>query len=635
MCGISGYSGQFNPDLLDRMTVSMKHRGPDDQGRYILNEAGIGLAHVRLSIIDLSVDGHQPMIDELTGNVIVYNGEIYNYQSLRSSLIAKGVQFKTQTDTEVVLKLYQHEGCDLLNKLKGMFSFAIFDRQKKSLFIARDQFGVKPFYYALTPKGFIFASEIKSILQEASVSRALNPQAVDAYIRYLWSPAPHTMLKAVKKLEPGHAMLIQDGIIKKAWSYYTLPIGTGSHMQTEKEASENLVSLLSKSVSEQMIADVPVGAFLSGGLDSSALVALAKSQFPDLDLPCFTMRFNDPSQEQVADLPYAKLAAKYLNVSLNIIDVKPEMLQNLGAMIYALDEPQADPAAINTYLISSLAHERGIKVLLSGAGGDDLFTGYRRHYALQASKYLYALPQSVKLGISKMTAKLPQNYAMLRRLSKGLRYLNYSAHEYITSYFYWLDPKIQTNMYGELMLQHSYEDSLSASLNTVPAKTSALNKMLYLEMKHFLCDHNLNYTDKMAMATSVEVRVPFLETSLVEFAAKLPLHFKQRGREGKWLLKKAMQPYLPNRIIYRAKSGFGVPLRHWLRHDLRPMMLALLSEPSINARGLFNAKAVAQLIKLNQMHPIDASYSLLAMMNIELWCQTFIDDDVPQVRSFI
>lgn len=634
MCGISGYNGDFNPKILDAMQMSMQHRGPDDHGIYVANESGVGFAHRRLSIIDLSEHGHQPMLDEATGHVICFNGEIYNYRELRSSLEIKGHIFKTKTDTEVLLKLYQEYRYDFLNKLKGMFAFAIYDARQKNIFIARDHFGVKPLYYANTPKGFLFASEIKSILQERSVSRELNPESINAHVQYLWSPAPHTMLKAVKKLQPGFAMLVKDKKIMKHWQYYDLPMGNKHNDMSEIEAKETLLSLFKSSIDEQLISDVPVGAFLSGGLDSSAIVALIKSQHPDMDMPCFTMRFDDPGNEQMPDLPYAKRVAKHLNVNLNIIDAKPNMLQDLSTMVYYLDEPQADPAAINTYLISSLARKQGVKVLLSGAGGDDLFTGYRRHYALQASSALYKLPMFAKQGISKIASLIPQQHAHLRRLSKGLKYLNHSEKKYITSFFNWLDPKAQTNLYGELMLQDSMTDSLLPSLELLSTGTSKLDQMLYLEMKHFLADHNLNYTDKMAMATGVEVRVPFLDTALVNFASSLPENFKQRGKVGKWILKEAMSAYLPKDIIHRPKSGFGVPLRHWLQNDLQPMMQDLLSEKSISNRGIFNASSVEKLIRQNQEKRVDASYSLLAMMNIELWCQNFIDNAVPEVRVF-
>lgn len=635
MCGISGYSGHFDSSLLTAMNHTLSHRGPDGAGTFVSEDHLVGLAHRRLAIIDLSEEATQPMQDVQTRHVITYNGELYNYRDLRQMLIQRGVQFKTASDTEVVLKLYAEYGVSCLDYLEGIYAFGIYDQQKKTLFLARDGFGVKPLYYAETEKGFLFASELKALLQSPAVSRTLDYQTIDYHLRYLWSPAPHTMLKQVKKLAPGFALLVKEGQCEKQWQFYDLPYETSYSRASASDLANTLEETLSDAVHQQLVSDVPVGAFLSGGLDSSAIVALAKARAPDLDLPCFTLRFSTKDSGQIDELPYAQHVAKHLKVPLSVIDAKATLLQNLPAMVYALDEPQADPAAINTYLIAKLARDQGIKVLLSGAGGDDLLTGYRRHQALMWNRYLLLLPYFLKTGIARTANAVSQYHPILRRLGKGLAYLDLPTSEHLISYFHWLSPKIAGQLQTK-MAPHTLftPDILHASLQRFPTTVHPLNQLLYLEAKHFLADHNLNYTDKMAMAAGVEVRVPFLDQKLAAFAASLPIRMKQRGRQGKWLLKEAMKAHLPKTIIHRPKTGFGVPLRSWLQSDLKPMMQTLLNEESLKKRGIFNPKAVSQLINQNAQQKIDATYPILSLMCIELWCQTFLDHPTPQAVYF-
>ena len=632
MCGIAGFSGKFDSDLLTQMSKVITHRGSDDAGIYWLPEKDIGLAHRRLSIIDLSPLGHQPMWDTTETAMIVFNGEIFNYRELRADLVATGYKFKSKTDTEVLLNLYIRDGEAMLSKLNGMFAFAIRDTRTDSLFLARDGVGVKPLYYSNTTKGFLFASELKALLQEKSVERTLNFEAIHYYLTYLWCPAPHTMLNSVKKLEPGHALMVQNGQIQRHWQFYDLPYQQNIEPLSENEAIEQLQAHLKRAVERQMISDVPVGAFLSGGLDSSSVVALAKQQVPDQKLQCFTIGFNDSATTRegfVADLPYAQQVAQHLNVDLHTIYVGSEMAQQLEKMIYHLDEPQADPAPLNVLFISQLAREHGIKVLLSGAGGDDLFTGYRRHYALMQERYWKWMPKLARKQLSQVTQRLPVTHSLGRRLSKAFRYAYLNDEERIASYFYWLDPQQQYRLYSPACQEYLYSISpatpLVASLTKLPAEVHPLNRLLYLEGKHFLADHNLNYTDKMSMAAGVEVRVPLLDPDLVALAARLPVQYKQRGREGKWIFKKAMEPYLPDDVIYRPKTGFGVPLRGWLRNQLKPLIDDTLSESSLKKRDLFDFATVQNLREMDKVGRVDGTYTIFALTCIELWCRIFID----------
>ena len=629
MCGIAGFSGHFSQALLVSMIETISYRGPDHQAVYYNASSQIGLAHRRLSIIDVSAKGNQPMWDASHTVCIVFNGEIYNFQKLRKELVEEGFKFNNDTDTEVILNLYLRDGIELFKKLNGIFAFAIYDTRNQQILLARDHFGVKPLYYAQTNAGFLFASELKCLLKESSVSRELNPMAIHNHLRYLWSPSPDTMLKSIKKLLPGHACMIKAGTMQKQWCYYDLPYDQPIKPYSVNEAVSLLQTKLKQAVERQLISDVPVGAFLSGGLDSSAIVAMVKEIDPARKLPCFTMRFADQfgrSEGTVEDLPYAEKVAKYLNVPLHVIDVHADMIDQLPMMIEHLDEPQADPAALNTFFIAKLARDQGMKVLLSGAGGDDIFSGYRRHYALMQERYWAWWPKGIRRQFRVLTQKFPEN--KLRRFKKAFAYADVDRTQRIASYFYWLQPDIQCGLYSNdlsrQLISAEQDDALLNTLCQLPKEMPDLNKMLYLETKYFLADHNLNYTDKMSMAASVETRVPFLDLDLVEYAASLPIAFKQNGNVGKWILKKAMKNYLPQDVIYRKKTGFGVPLRFWLKNNLRAMVVDLLSEQSINQRGLFNAGAVKKLIADNQTGKIDATYPIFSLLCIELWCRRFL-----------
>ena len=632
MCGIAGFSGDYDGILLDRMINSIAHRGPDDSGIWFNGARSVGLAHKRLSIIDLSSDAKQPMTNPQKVITIVFNGEIYNYRDLRKELQKRGYFFKSKSDTEVLIHLYDEFGHKMLDRLNGIFAFAIWDNLKEELFIARDGLGVKPLYYVQNNNGFLFASELKAILKNPGIDKSLNHHAIHYCLSYLWCPAPHTMLKSVCKLEPGYALVIRNGKIQKKWCFYDLPYGQQVFDSSENEITKNLAKEIKEAVHRQMVSDVPVGAFLSGGLDSSAVVAFARQMNPDQKLDCFTIGFENSTgkfEGFAEDLPYAQKVAKYMGVKLHTITVGPEMVNRIEEMIYFLDEPQADPAPLNVMFISELAREHGIKVLLSGAGGDDIFSGYRRHYALLSEKYWSWLPKTCLKSLRIFSNRLPQNNPIGRRLGKAFRYADCSNEERLISYFLWIDENIQRSLYTDDLrnaLENSNAiDSLRQSLSRIPTEKNPLNRMLYLETKHFLADHNLNYTDKMGMAAGVEIRVPLLDRELVNFATRIPPHLKQKGRVGKYIFRKAMEPYLPREVIYRPKSGFGAPLRKWLHGDLREVVLKMLGKRSLKNRGLFNPESVKKLIDDDYSGKIDASYTIFSLMCIEWWQRIFLD----------
>ena len=635
MCGVLGFSGRFDAAALTAGLHSIAHRGPDDTGQFIDSDSGIGLGHVRLSILDLSSLGHQPMTSPDGAVVIVFNGEIYNFRELRAELEANGHRFRSQTDTEVLLNLYLAEGEAMLSRLNGIFAFALWDGRSKSMFLARDGLGVKPLYYATTDRGVAFSSEIKSLIRLVPEVRELDAVALHRYMSFLWCPGEGTPLKAVRKLSPGEAMWVSQGRILRRWMWYRLPSFRGVVADlNEMDASTGVAGHLQQAVRRQMVADVPVGAFLSGGLDSSAIVAFAREQNPDLR--CFSIEVVGGQEEGVTDdLPFARRVAKHLGVGLEVVQIDAaRMAGDLENMVAQLDEPLADPAPLNVLYISKLAREQGMKVLLSGAGGDDLFTGYRRHHAVMLERYWRWLPLIGQVLLEKASAGLDQRRAINRRLARLFSGAGLNGDERLANYFLWskeadllalYTPEFRAQLSGSAVCAPMLD-----FLKPLPDATASLERMLVLDQRFFLADHNLLYTDKMSMAAGVEVRVPFLDLELVEFASRIPSGLKQRGSTGKWILKKAMEPFLPHDIIYRPKTGFGAPLRHWMRKELRPLLGDLLSIAALKRRGLFDPMAVQRLIVANDAGKVDASYTLLSLLCMEIWCRSFLDRSTVQ-----
>jgi asparagine synthase (glutamine-hydrolysing) len=659
MCGIAGFQSA-DRHLSKRLQHSrelLSHRGPDDSGSFEDLVAGIGLVHTRLAILDLSPLGHQPMRSADGRVVIVFNGEIYNFRELRIELEQKGCIFRGLSDTEVLLQLYlfrRHdtEGiANMLRQLNGIFAFAIWDADTETLLLARDALGVKPLYYSSGKHGFAFASEIKALLpligadgDEVARLNDIDVSALDRYLTYLWCPGSQTPSRRIKKLLPGQAMWVKQGQMVDSLVWYQLPVFRLTESLVQKRRSMGAQDAirgterhLRQAVHRQLVADVQVGAFLSGGLDSSGVVAFAREQNPDIR--CFTIETSGSGEDGIVDdLPYARRVAKHLNVPLEVVRIDAErMAADLPSMIALLDEPLADPAPLNVLYISRLAREQGIKVLLSGAGGDDLFTGYRRHRALMSEGVWSWLPRPVRAGIEQITSNLDQSQPLLRRLRKMFNGATLDSDERLVNYFRWVDRRdlisLYTPEFRAALGDARAEDTMLTFLAELPPQTSRLERMLALEQRFFLTDHNLTYTDKMSMAAGVEVRVPFLDLDLVEFAAKIPARFKQRGSQGKWVLKKAMEAYLPRDVIYRPKSGFGAPLRHWMRVELRDLLAEILGTQSLLNRGLFEPVAVQKLIVANDKGEIDASYTLLALMCIELWCRRFMDQTVVAVGT--
>lgn len=651
MCGIAGYyqsnnQNGFLPDLIQAKNI-ISHRGPDDWGVFEDQNRGFGLVHTRLSIIDLSPLGHQPMISKDGRVVLVFNGEIYNFRELRSEMELAGHSFCGSSDTEILLKLYlnwRSYGGNLeetLSKLNGIFAFAIWDSDLKKMLLVRDALGVKPLYYASLEDRFVFASEIKALIPLMPELGNLDKLALDRYLTYLWCPGEGTPFQVVRKLSPGKAMWVKAGQIERYWDWYRLPVAhskTPSLRFSESSTVKGTIDHLRTAVHRQLVSDVPVGAFLSGGLDSSSVVAFARELNPDIR--CFTIDTASASEEEgiAKDLPFAKRVADHLKVPLEVVRVDPlQMAMDLPNMVAHLDEPLADPASLNVLYISRLARQHGLKVLLSGAGGDDLFTGYRRHRALMTERYWNWLPDSVLSWMEDGTHRLNAGKPLGRRLRKLFNGAALKGDDRLVNYFRWVNRSDLLALYTpdfRAALSHSRAEApMLDFLAELPADAEPLERMLALEQRFFLTDHNLTYTDKMSMAVGVEVRVPFLDLDLVEFASQIPGRYKQRGSEGKWVLKKAMEPYLPHDVIYRPKSGFGAPLRRWLLIELRDWLADTLSPQRLRNRGLFEPDAVERLIKYNEIGRVDASYTLLSLACIEMWCIHFIDNSQNRQKS--
>lgn len=632
MCGISGISGIIDLETakrdLDRMQNRMHHRGPDSRNNFI--EDKIALGHNRLSIIDLSDHGTQPLYNEDKSLVLIFNGEIYNYKEIRVQLEAKGHVFKTQTDSEVIIHLFEEEGENTVNLIRGMFAFAIYNRINGELFLARDHFGIKPLYYFEENGIFAFASEMKA-LRDINSNFKISEQAIVNHLTFLWCPFPQTLAKNVKKLEPGSFIKIKDGQIIQHHQFYEINFDGKINSLTTEDAINQLDNLLENSIKEQLVSDVPVGLFLSGGLDSSLIAAYVRKLKPNQKIQAFTIDIQGADMEgNPNDLPYARKVAQKLNIDLEEIIISPQdVLKYIEELTYILDEPLADPAAINVLLITKIATEKGYKVLLSGAGGDDIFTGYRRHKAIVMDEKLNRLPSILKNIIASLSKNIPVKNNKLRKLRKYLENIDTNINDRLTGYYTWTNVKlinsILSDNFKNKLGDYSPQKELLNKLNAIPNENRLINKMLFWELKYFLVDHNLNYTDKMSMYNSVETRVPFLDQRIVDFATKMDVKLKINEGQAKWILKKVAEKYLDNDIIYRKKTGFGAPLRNWIKNDFDFLFDKYLNKETLDKQGVFNHDEIQNLILLNKNGKIDAAYTIFSVICITIWISKMIE----------
>jgi asparagine synthase (glutamine-hydrolysing) len=633
--------GLHQPELLNLMCDAIAHRGPDDFGSWTDAEAGVGLGHRRLSIIDLSPAGHQPM-SNADGTVwISYNGELYNFQEHRKRLADAGYPFRSQSDTEVLIALYEERGIDFLQELNGMFAFALWDAREQRLLIARDHAGIKPLYYRAHEGRLWFASEMKALLRVPGTPRQLRHQSVVDFLTFLWVPGPYTMLEGIHKLEPGHYLTWQNGEVHtRPW--FSIAYEPDEN-PSEDEWVEEVHSTFMSTTRRQMISDVPLGAFLSGGLDSSSIVACMRESYPHREIDAYTVRFQgdaDMAAEQgVDDFPYAVRVADSLGVNLRSVDLEPGVIGLLPKMVYHLDEPDADPAVFPSYLISKLARESGTTVLLSGTGGDEVFFGYRSHRAYREyARFGFLLPfplQAVAdMGRWLSTSALGAQNRWSRRVARFARGLNTDGLERHLALADWSRPEIRSDLLrkdlavglnlaaGPGCLQ-KYYDTFEGE--------GELNRHSHLLNQTFLAAHNFLYTDKSSMAVSLEARVPFMDVELMRLAARIPEHHKLNGGVTKFVLKRAMERHLPSELIHRQKTGFGVPLRQWIQGDLRRTIDEFLSPERIERRGLFEVSAVQRILAEMDANREDHAYLIYALLTLEIWLQTFLDQPGVEV----
>lgn len=638
MCGIVGIASRtaINPRSLEAAILSLGHRGPDGCGVYVSPSGLIGFGHTRLAIIDLSSAAQQPMRSQDGHAIVTFNGEIYNYLALRKEFSDQGYNFKSNSDTEVLLAGYLICGTEILQKLNGIFAFAIHDTRRSEIFLARDQMGVKPIYYTSTEASFAFASEIKALLHLVPLDRTLDLSAIRRYLTFLWCPGGQTPFAHVKKLAPGSAMIIRDGMPARTWTYWEPPLYQPRRNWNVRDCVDELQSLLETCVHRQMVSDAPVGALLSGGLDSSAIVAAARRWQPEMD--CFTIELDGGADEGNSDdLPYAREVAAHLKVPLSEVRVSARtMCDRAVEMVGILDEPIADPACLNVLFISELARSRGIKVLLSGAGGDDLFTGYRRHTLLSFDPVWGKIPISMRRRFAELASGFDRRRGWTRKLSRILEVSAEEGDRRVVSSFMW-GPALGVNHLLSIEVREKLmnEDVAGPLMEQIEGHPDlpAIEKCLMLDKRFFLADHNLIYTDKMAMAAGVEVRVPFLDLEMLQFAAEIPVKFKHKFMRAKWILKESQRDVLPSNVIDRPKTGFGAPLRRWIKGGMLDLLQDLLSRSSIIRRGLFDPAAVQKLLNDDKLGRVDASYTLFSLMCIELWCRQFVDAPSPSLAN--
>jgi asparagine synthase (glutamine-hydrolysing) len=629
MCGIYGIVDLDSTvvpgrNLLERMGRVVRHRGPDDEGYYC--GRGVALGMRRLSIIDLA-GGHQPISNEKGTVWVVCNGEIYNFRELRATLETRGHIFQTKSDTEVISHLYEEYDLEFVRYLRGMFAIAIWDVDLSRLVLARDRVGKKPLYVRRESHRLIFGSEVKSILEAENVPRRLDMRAVDEYLALGYVPAPWTLFEGIEKVLPGHLLVVEQGQVKEH-EYWDVSFREVED-RPEEEWVERVREKLLDSVRIRLISDVPLGAFLSGGIDSSSIVA-AMARMTDRPVKTYSIGFA-ADDKYYNELPYARMVAQAFSTDHHEIIVRPEVSELLPRLLWHLDEPIGDSAFITTYLVSRLARE-SVTVILSGVGGDELFGGYRRYLGDGLLHYYQRLPFFLRKRIPKLFSRLPQdrhsgwkNY--VRYASAFVSTAELDANTRYQSYVKVFGPEARSALLGTRGLACA-NGAISKSLDRYFARAhdaDPLHQLMYVDIKTSLPDDLLVLTDKMTMAASVECRAPFLDQELIELTSRIPSSFKVRGLEMKHLLKKVVGPWLPKEILHRKKRGFGAPVGSWLRNDLKALVRETLSETQVQKRGLFDWRVVRNIIASHDDQQSDHTDQLLTLINLELWCRIFLD----------
>jgi asparagine synthase (glutamine-hydrolysing) len=628
MCGICGKlafdrEGTVSPTLVKAMAGAIRHRGPDDEGYYVSGPVALGFR--RLSIIDLET-GHQPLSNEDASIWIVFNGEIYNYQELRSFLLTKGHVFKTRTDTEVIVHLYEELGSACLERLRGMFAFAIWDANAKTLLLARDRVGIKPLYYHFTRRSLVFASEIKAILADPSFRPEIASAMIDRFLTFMYLPGEETLIKGIKKLAPGHYLLVKDGEVTIR-QYWDLDFAKLSYKKSIAQTERDLLSLLSETIDLHMIADVPVGVLLSGGVDSTGILSLAVDE-TEKQVSTFTVGFS--GNDGVADeRPYARLAAKRFGTKhYEMTITAADFAAFLPKYVWHMEEPVCEPPAIALFYVSKLAREH-VTVLLSGEGGDEAFAGYSNYRNL-------VWLERLKSGGILLNGAIARGMLLANSLfgfSRVAKYAPLMSDHFPDYYFSRTSNPHRTTGNGlGGVYSVDFRQTVDREYSVEPVRNlqahvhgqDPLHAMLYIDTKTWLPDDLLIKADKMTMANSIELRVPLLDHRVLEFAASLPPRLKLNGLDTKYILKKTLSSRIPKEIRDRKKAGFPVPYESWLRCDLRDIVWDVLTDRRTIGRGYFCKDTIERLLLANA-NGSDYSKEIFSLLSLELWQRTFLE----------
>jgi asparagine synthase (glutamine-hydrolysing) len=630
MCGIAGKiyldgQGAVDPDLVDRMMAAITHRGPDGSGKYL--SPPVGLGHTRLAIIDLKT-GDQPMTNE-TGSIwLTYNGEIYNYKELRKELLDRGHVFHSTSDTEVIIHAYEEYGPRCVERFRGMFAFALWDKEKQILFLGRDRVGIKPLYYVNTGRAILFASELKSLLCAGELEREVEPEAVHRFLTFLYLPGDMTLLKGIRKLEPGHYLIVKQNQVS-IHQYWDLQFSRGSDAENFQEKCVELEQLVRRTVKDYIISDVPVGVLLSGGVDSTVVLSCAVAETTKR-ISTFTIGFG--GQEFDDERPFAKMAATRFGTDHHEITISPDDFAGfLPTYVRHMEEPVCEAPAIALHFVAKLARER-VKVVLSGEGGDEAFGGYQTYRNLvmleRLKKTAGPFKNLLSAGMARMGGingfhrfrkyaplfKTPLTAYYFSRVSTPFSYFNSRREELCTREF----------LHG---INGNNEELIAGLFRRIDGQTAnqpELNRMLYVDTKTWLPDDLLIKADKMTMANSLELRVPLLDHPVLEFAAGLPSSFKVKGLVTKRILKGAFKDRIPHEIIRRRKTGLPVPLERWMRDDLRDYVdEILLDDRSLN-RQYFHKSGIERLLKENAKGG-SLMKEVFSLLTLELWHREFVD----------
>jgi asparagine synthase (glutamine-hydrolysing) len=631
MCGITGWASldarapapEGAKDLLHSMCERMTHRGPDDEGLFVSNGTALGMR--RLAIIDL-VTGEQPVFNEDKSVAVILNGEIYNYREIRRQLEQRGHSFSSQSDTEVLPHLYEEYADEMVQYLNGMFAFALWDAKRRRLLIARDRFGEKPLYWGVFDNTLLFASEPKVLLAHPAVKSSLNVQALRQYLSFDYVPAPLTIYEGINKLPAAHTLTLENGRVETR-SYWCLSYKTSEPPPTEAEAAEHLLELLAESVRLRLVSDVPLGVLLSGGVDSSTVAALAVRASTEA-VKTFSISFAESSFDESS---YARAVAKYLGTDHHEERLSANLAANLVSEIGSwMDEPFSDPSLVPTYLLSRFTRKH-VTVALGGDGGDELFAGYPMYRGHRWAENYSKIPRALRSGIIEpLVGMLPVKTKNLSFDYKATRFITGAKYDPVARHHIWFgsfNPREQELLLTPDVLRNTDADIYrdARTMMSECDSTDVVEQMQSLDTRLYLAEDILTKVDRASMAVSLEVRAPFLDPRVAEFAASLPPSYKLRGRKTKYILKRAIKDYLPPFVTRRGKKGFGVPVAEWLKGKLRPLARDLLSPDRVRKAGVFNPEYVTKLQDEHERGVANHRKLLWTLLMFELWHESFIE----------